>query len=171
MCAPRSRLRMCNYEGPRMNTVRPAVLHCAATVRRWAFVLSIVITAAGSAVAQDPVQAQWTKAQQIALAERTFTEAKRLSAQSASESDSEIAARKYEEAAAQYRAASDAAGEAKALAKLAELLQFSCDLQRSVRVALECMTSLFCVSECGVCSGLFGFVVRGSGVGGARGGV
>ena len=135
MCALRLRLRMCNYEGPRMNTVRPAVLHCAATVRRWAFVLSIVITAAGSAVAQPPVQAQWTKAQQIALAERTFTEAKRLSAQSASESDSEIAARKYEEAAAQYRAASDAAGEAKALAKLAELLQFSCDLQRLVSVS------------------------------------
>jgi CHAT domain-containing protein len=90
-----------------MKTVRPSVLDGKATVIVLAFVLSIVITTA------EPVIAQ----------------------QSVGQLHSELVARKYEEAAAQYRAAKDPAGEAKALAQLAELLQFSCDLQKSLSVS------------------------------------
>jgi CHAT domain-containing protein/Tfp pilus assembly protein PilF len=53
----------------------------------------------------------------------------------AQQGGSELLVRKYEEAAAQYRAAGDAAGEAKSLAKLTELLQSSCDLQNSLNVS------------------------------------
>ncbi|HYV13965.1 MAG TPA: CHAT domain-containing protein [Pyrinomonadaceae bacterium] len=53
----------------------------------------------------------------------------------AQEANSELAARKYEEAASRYRSAGDSAGEAAALAKLAELLPFSCDFQKALSVS------------------------------------
>src|SRR5690349_18077017 len=108
---------MCNYESSPMNTVSTA------TVIVWAFVLSVMITATTSVCAQQEVQKQ--------TAERTYSEATRLRA----EANSELAARKYEEAASQFRTAGDPAGEAKALARLAQLLQFSCGFQKSLSVS------------------------------------
>ncbi|HZI48551.1 MAG TPA: hypothetical protein VFD75_12200, partial [Pyrinomonadaceae bacterium] len=99
-----------------MRTVRPSLRDCAATLIVWAFVLSIIITAAESAYAQT------TKVNLREIAESTYSEATRLRAHA----NSELAIRKYEEAAAQYKAAGDPAGEAKALTRLSELLQFSC---------------------------------------------
>jgi CHAT domain-containing protein/tetratricopeptide (TPR) repeat protein len=116
---------MCNYESPPMSSVCSRT----ATVIVWAFVLAVMITAAVPVCAQP--RAQTTKTTQRAIAESTYGEATRLRAQG----NSEVAARKYEEAAAQYKLAGDPAGEAKALTRLTELLQSSCDFQKSLSVS------------------------------------
>lgn len=121
---------MCNYESPPIRTASPSRWDCTATFIVWAFVLLIIITSAAPLFAQRSIQRQTTKARQREIAENTYGEATRLRAQA----NSELAARKFEEAAAQYRVAGDGAGEAKALAQLAELFQFSCDFQKSVSV-------------------------------------
>jgi CHAT domain-containing protein/Tfp pilus assembly protein PilF len=114
-----------------MRTVSPSIRDCTVTIIAWAFVLFIILTAAESVCAQQGVGPQTTKATQREIAESTYAEATRLQVQA----NSEIAARKFEEAAAQYKGAGDYAGEAKSLTRLSELLQFSCDFQKSLNVS------------------------------------
>ena len=102
------------------------------SARGWiSLVLPIVLLSAVSAWSQTPVKKQQTKTHQApsVLAAKAYAEATELLA----ESKPELAARKYQEAAAHWQTAGDRVGEAKALRGVAEALQFACDSQESVK--------------------------------------
>ena len=116
---------MLNYHNLRMR-------RATRSARGWMpLVLSLILLAAVPAWSQTALKKQATKNHQVpsALAAKAYAEATELLAQS----KPELAARKYQEAAAQWKVAGDTVGEAKALRGLGESLQFACDSHESVK--------------------------------------